>query len=116
MKLLYIDDEDINLFLFEKTFRKDFEVYTASSGKEGLKILQEHPDIKTVISDMRMPVMNGLEFIKEANKTYRNIKFFLLTGYHKTQEIEEALACKLITNYFTKPFRSEVLKKEITMN
>ena len=38
--LLYVDDEEVNLFLFEKIFEKDFKVVTASSGLEGLEKLQ----------------------------------------------------------------------------
>ena len=65
--ILYVDDEDVNLFLFEKTFESYYTVITAKSGDEGLKKIEEHQkDIAVVISDMRMPGMNGIEFIEIA--------------------------------------------------
>ena len=103
-KLMYVDDEEMNLQLFELNFNKKFEVITAESGMGALELLEEHPDTLIVISDMRMPVMTGLEFIKKAKAKYANIKFYILTGYDITDEIKEALDNKLILKYFRKPF------------
>lgn len=113
MKLLYVDDEDINLFLFRSTFRDEFEIYTAPGGHEALDVLHAEGDIKTVISDMRMPKMNGLEFIRIANEQFSGVRFYLLSGFQKSPEIESALEENLITFYFTKPFKSDMLKAEL---
>jgi len=61
--ILYVDDEPINLELFEMNFQKRFNVLKALSGAEGLKILESKADISFVVSDMKMPGMSGLEFI-----------------------------------------------------
>lgn len=112
--VLFVDDEEINLFLFEKTFERDFHVYTASSGVDGLKLLQEHGnDVRVVISDMRMPEMNGLEFIESAKKNYPNISYFILTGYGFNLELEHALEMKLIDKLFNKPFDYEQIKNAV---
>ncbi len=113
MKLLYVDDEDINLFLFRATFSQEFDIYTAIGGYEGLDILRENDEIKTVISDMRMPKMNGLEFVRHANELFSGIRFYLLSGFQKSPEIEKALEERLICRYFTKPFKSDILRHEL---
>ena len=63
-RILYVDDEVINLELLQLTFMNEFKVVTALSAREGLDELEKDPDIRVVISDLKMPEMNGLDFIK----------------------------------------------------
>jgi YesN/AraC family two-component response regulator len=79
--LLYVDDEPLNLMLFEINFKKKFIVKTAMSGESGLVILNREPAIQVVITDMKMPGMNGIEFIIKAKEHFPEIVFFILTGY-----------------------------------
>jgi response regulator RpfG family c-di-GMP phosphodiesterase len=102
--LLYVDDEAINLRLFEINFRKKYDVITAESGYNGLEMLKLHPETMVVISDMKMPGMNGIAFIREAKKDFPNIVYFILTGFDITEEIADALNERLIYKYFRKPF------------
>ncbi len=102
--MLYVDDEPINLVLFATSFNKSFNVITAESGNEGLELLKSNPSISIVISDMKMPEMSGIEFIKKAKNEFQNIAFFILTGFDLTNEISEALNSGLIYEYFKKPF------------
>lgn len=112
--ILYVDDEDINLFLFKSSFEPKYEVITARSGKEGLEKLEGYHDkIIVVISDMNMPMMNGIEFIEEARKTYKNIAYFILTGYDYNQEIDKALKTNVIQKFFTKPFVSAEIEAAV---
>lgn len=112
--VLYVDDEDINLFIFEKTFRNIYNIITANSAEQGLKMLEEHAnDIIVVISDMRMPGMSGLEFIKAAKSKYSNIAYYILTAFDYNEEINKAIADNLINKFFTKPFDIEVIKSSI---
>jgi len=113
IKILYVDDEPINLRLFELAFQKVFDVKTAISGKEGLEILEKNRDIDMIITDFKMPVMNGLEFIKEAYKKHKDKTYFILSGYDQTPEIAEAIKNKLIKRYFMKPFIKSQLENEI---
>jgi CheY-like chemotaxis protein len=103
-KILYVDDEPINLKLFAINFTGKFQVLTASSGFEGLAMLKIHPQIQAVISDMKMPGMNGVEFIRKAKQEYPYISYYILTGFDITEEIAEALREGLINKYFRKPF------------
>ena len=115
--LLYVDDEPINLRIFALNFGKNYKIITAESGFEGLKVLQSTPEIKIAISDMRMPGMNGIEFIKLAKQEFPDIIFYILTGYEITEEIADALNEKLIHKYFRKPFNvreiNEAIEKEL---
>ena len=92
--VLYVDDEPINLELFEINLSKHYIVKTALSGPEGLKVLKGINDIKIVVSDMRMPQMTGLEFIDLAKALKPEIDYYILTGFDITPEIYEALRQK----------------------
>ena len=111
IKILYIDDEELNLELFEWLFSDKYHVVTECCGKSGLECLQKHQDIKVVISDMNMPQMSGLEFITIAKKKYDDKKYFILTGYGVTKEIEEAIKSNLIHAYFSKPLDIEEINE-----
>lgn len=113
--ILYVDDEEANLFVFTKMFESKYYVLTAHSGKEGLEQLQDYAsDIIVVISDMRMPLMNGVEFIKKAKSSFTNIAYFILTGFDFNDEIEEALNSRLIHKFFTKPFEMVEIEEAIS--
>jgi response regulator RpfG family c-di-GMP phosphodiesterase len=102
--LLYIDDESINVMLFEINFRKYYHVISAPSGYEGLNTLFANPDISVVISDMKMPGMNGIEFITQAKREFPQKKYFILSGFNVTEEMDKALKDGLICKYLRKPF------------
>ena len=114
-KILYVDDEPINLMLFESMFDKTYTVFTAESAVEGLNMLTDN-NFQVVISDMKMPVMNGIEFIEEAKQNYPGIVYYILTGYHITQDIKSAIDKKLIKKYFQKPFNKEEIDKAIAQD
>lgn len=111
--VLYVDDEPINTKLFAINFKNLFNVLTADSGFNGLDRLKEHPEISVVISDMKMPGMNGIEFISQAKKEFPNIIFFILTGYEITEEIADAIKINLINKYFQKPFNLKEIESSI---
>jgi two-component system, response regulator, stage 0 sporulation protein F len=116
LKIMYVDDEEMNLKLFELNFNRKYEVITSESGIDALNLLEEHPDLKMVISDMKMPIMNGLEFIKKAKEKYPDIKYYILTGYDITDEIQAALNSKLILKCFRKPFGFNEINMMINMS
>lgn len=113
-KVLYVDDEEINLVIFEANFKDSFEVITASSGEKGLELLKTNAkDIEVVISDMKMPLMNGLDFVKQAKLLGRNIKFYILTAFDRADAIDKALSEKLISGVFRKPLDKSIINAEI---
>ena len=110
--ILYVDDEPINLQLFSLNFNRMYSVIVADSANAGLEKLEIHSEVAVVVSDMKMPGMNGLEFIKIAKEKYPDITFYILTGFEITNDIADALEEKLIVRYFQKPFNV----KEIDMS
>ncbi len=113
IKLLYVDDEPMNLKLFTANFKNRFDVLVAHSGHEGLKQMKNDPGISAVISDMRMPEMSGMEFIRTAKEDYPDVSYFILTGYDMTDEISEALKQGLIQKFFRKPFDIKDIEESV---
>ena len=111
--VLYVDDEEINLELLQLTFMNELKVFTASSASEGLQILNDHPEIKVVISDLRMSGMNGLEFIKEVKELDRDKVCMLLTGFIESEIMMEGFNKELIFRYMMKPWRKNELLENI---
>ncbi|NTV58335.1 MAG: response regulator, partial [Deltaproteobacteria bacterium] len=112
-KLLYVDDEPLNLYIFEFNFRKNFDVITCISGFKGLELLKSNPEIQIVVSDISMPGMNGIEFITQAKSEFPDISFFILTGYDITDDIQKALDGGLIYKYFRKPLNAKEISAAI---
>lgn len=112
--ILYVDDEPINLMLFSQLFGRKYNVITGESGYAGLHLIETNPSIDVVISDMKMPGMNGLEFIQKAKELNSDIHYYILTGYDITPEIIIALKHGLIDHYFQKPFNFHEIEAVIT--
>jgi two-component system, response regulator, stage 0 sporulation protein F len=112
-KLLYVDDEVINLELFKIIFKNKYDVLLAKSGSLALKELEFNQDVSVVISDMRMPGLNGIEFVKIAKEKYQNIVYFILTGFEVSSEISQAIENKIINKYFKKPLNAKEIEKSI---
>ena len=112
-RILYVDDEIINLELLQLTFMNEFKVITASSAKEGLKLLEQNPDFHVVISDLKMPVMNGLDFIKLVKQNYPEKVCMLLTAYMESDVMMEGFNKELIFRYIMKPWKKDELEENI---
>jgi len=112
-RILYVDDEVINLELLQLTFMNDFKVITAKTAQEGLKALDRDPDIRVVISDLKMPKMNGLEFIKVVKKQDPGKTCMLLTGFMESDIMLEGFNKELIFRYLMKPWEKDQLKETI---
>ncbi|WP_420318876.1 response regulator [Ekhidna sp.] len=105
--ILYVDDDQFNITLFEFNFKNEFEILNATSGPEALDLIQNHDEIKAIVSDVRMPEMDGIEFITKVKETKESLPCFLLTGYGGAQEVVDAIDQNLIVGYFSKPFDKE---------
>ncbi len=115
-KVLCVDDERINLLILQKLLSRKYEVITAENGAKALDIMEQDANIKFVISDLKMPVMSGLEFIREANSRFQNKKYFMLSGYAINEEIQAALDSKLIRRYFEKPANFDQINEALQEN
>ncbi len=80
--LLIVDDESNVLKSLKRLlFETDYRVLTADSGNEGLKTFENESSIQLVISDYRMPEMNGVEFLKRVKELYPDTIRIILSGY-----------------------------------
>jgi response regulator RpfG family c-di-GMP phosphodiesterase len=111
-KILYIDDEPINVELFRLNFEKEYEVFTGLSAYEGLGIL-ENEDIKVIVSDLKMPVMNGMEFIEEIKRKSPEKICLILTAYTEPDIIIKGLNEETVFRYMVKPWKKTDLKKAV---
>lgn len=112
--ILYVDDEKINLMLFQKIMEKSYIVLTAENAQEGLNVLESHPEVNYVISDMRMPGLSGLDFIREVKKVYRDMACYILTGYSINESLQLAVNSGLILDCWTKPADFESIHRALT--
>ena len=106
--ILYVDDEESNLRVFKDTFRRNYNVYTATSAKEGIRIL-ENNKIDLILSDQRMPEMTGIEFLRYTSEKYPNINRILVTGYTDFDAVENAINKARVFQYIQKPWKEEKL-------
>ena len=102
--ILYVDDDQFNITLFEFNFKSEFDILNATSGTEALELINTHKNIDAVVSDVRMPEMDGIELITKIKNVRKEIPCFLLTGYGGAQEVIDAIDQQLIVGYFSKPF------------
>lgn len=112
INILYVDDEVHNLNAFKASFRRIFNVFTAESAKEGLEVLKSET-IHIVISDQRMPVMTGVEFLESIISEYPDPIRILLTGYADISAVIDAINKGKVYLYITKPWEEEELRLNI---
>lgn len=107
-QLLIVDDEEEILKSLRRQFRRDYDVYTARSAEEAYRILLEHP-IQVIISDQRMPEVNGSEFFSRMKDEFPDAVRLLLTGYADIQAVISAINDGQIFRYITKPWDPQEL-------
>ena len=107
-KILIVDDEENMLNMLKNFFTiKDYICKTATNGLEALKILEKnHIDI--VITDMKMPEMDGMDLLKVIKQKYEDILAVIMTGFAEEYTNSEALNLGA-DGYITKPFRNKEL-------
>jgi signal transduction histidine kinase len=101
--LLVVDDEEEILKALKRQFRRNYVVHVANSAEEGLKMMTENP-IQVIISDQRMPGMNGAEFFGKVKTEFPDAVRLLLTGYADIQAVIAAINDGNIFRYVTKPW------------
>jgi PAS domain S-box-containing protein len=111
-KILYIDDEQVNLALFTANFSKIYTVVTAKSTVEAEKVIREN-QFKVVISDISMPYETGLDFFKRFRFDNFEPILIILTAFISESLLLEALNQGKIFRYLTKPWNTKELKYTI---
>lgn len=114
MKILIIDDEEGVRLSLQKALKRDgYDVLLAERGLEGVDIVRQFPeDIDVVISDFRMPGIDGLETLTEIARINPDIVRIILTGYATLDRAIEAVNLG-IDGFLTKPFDNKELRSKI---
>lgn len=115
IRIIFVDDERNVLRSLERTFLDDdYEIVTAGSGDEALEILNESGDsFQVVVSDYRMPVMNGVELLKVVYERWPDTVRIVLSGYADAGAIVAAINEGHIYKFIPKPWNDEELKVTI---
>ncbi len=106
--VLLVDDEPNYLVVLSELLKDEgFEVFTASDGEKGLKIIKD-VDLDIVITDMQMPGMDGMQFLHKVKQDYKDLPVIIITAY---AEIEKAVAAMRAGafSYLAKPFSNSEL-------
>ncbi|MEB3283730.1 MAG: HD domain-containing phosphohydrolase [Candidatus Sericytochromatia bacterium] len=107
--ILVVDDEPDNLLLLERVLRREYNVFSASSGQEALEFL-ESMDVDMIISDQRMPQMTGAELLGAAYLRNPDQVRILLTAYSDVKDIIAAINAGHIYQYLAKPWDPDEMK------
>jgi len=107
--ILIVDDEDSILNAFRRILAdEDYDVQVANNGFDGLNRLRAASNpFSLIISDQRMPEMNGVQFFAQAKDIFPDAVRILLTGYADSDSIIEAINKGGVHLYFTKPWHEE---------
>ena len=113
-KVLYVEDDDAIMRSFSKILRKIFgEVLTAMNGQDGLALFTENQDVDFVITDIKMPKMDGLEMSKHIKKISPDTPCILTTAHAEYDYFLQADEIG-IYRYITKPLNINDLLQAIT--
>ncbi len=110
--VLYVDDERDNLRVFQLTFRRDFTLLTAESAKAGLELLAQHP-VAVVLSDQKMPGIEGVEFLRQVRELEPRAIRMLVTAYGDARILGDAINAGNIYRYIPKPWEPEDMRLTI---
>jgi two-component system NtrC family sensor kinase len=114
VKILCVDDEPNVLKSLNRLFMdEDYEIFSADSGEQGLSVLAEEWDMQVVISDYRMPGMNGVDFLREVHEGWPDTIRIVLSGFADTPSVVAAINEGQIYKFIAKPWNDEELKATI---
>lgn len=107
--LLFVDDEERIVNLLRMMFRSEYQVLTATSGAEALKLLEQHR-VEVIVSDQRMPGMLGVELLAEVRKRSPSTMRILLTGYSDLAAIVGSVNDGEVFRFVNKPWNHDEIK------
>lgn len=111
--VLFVDDEKSICNALKRTFRKSpYDIYAANSGADALSILEKER-IDVVVSDQRMPGMNGTELLSIVKQQYPDVSRLMLSGYSDFDDVIGAINKANIFKFLTKPWDDEHLREAV---
>ncbi len=111
--VLFVDDEEVVLRSIERGFLEEpYNKLFAISGEEALEIMEQEA-IHIIVTDMRMPGMDGLELLKAVKKKYPHIIRLVLSGYAQSSSLMLAIHNEGVFEFVPKPWRLTEFKQVI---
>jgi len=107
--LLFVDDEERILRSMKMLFKSSYTVYTTTDGNEAIELAKKEP-IHVVVSDQRMPIMQGVDLLRAIREVSPNTMRLLLTGYSDLAAIVGSVNDGEIFRYINKPWNNQELK------
>jgi signal transduction histidine kinase len=112
-KILCVDDEPNILEAYQRALRREFEIEIALGGEQGLAAVESRGPFAVIVSDMRMPGMDGVQFLSKVKEKAPDSIRIMLTGYADQHTAIEAVNEGNIFRFLTKPCPPEVLAKAL---
>ena len=113
-KILLVDDESDVLSGFRRILCREFHLETASDGEQALKLVAQNGPYAVVVSDMRMPGMDGIQLLSRVKSESPNTVRVMLTGNADTDTAIDAINEGAIFRFLTKPCGKEMMAKTLT--
>ena len=112
-KILLVDDDEMVLSGYKRTLYNKYTVFTAESGKKGLELIRQKGPFAVVVSDFKMPEMNGNEFLSIVKEIAPDTVRMMLTGYADLNTAIEAVNRGSIFRLLSKPCTTEILSESL---
>lgn len=107
--ILYVDDEESNLRIFQTAFKRLYNVTIASSAEDAVPLLKEK-EFHLIITDQKMPKVTGVEFLAQILDEHPEPVRMVLTGFSDVSAIIDAINTGKVYKYITKPWSKQALK------
>ena len=112
-KILFVDDEPINLLLIESYLSEHISLETVDSAQGALTVMQnESANYFMVVTDLKMPLMDGLELSLALQKKYPHIRRLLYTAYFEDDNIKQYLSEGILEKVYQKSGDMESFKND----
>jgi two-component system probable response regulator PhcQ len=112
--VLYVDDEEMALKYFEKTFGREFKILTANNAADGLRIIEEKGDeLGVLITDQRMPGEKGVHLLERARQLRPRLVRMLITAYADFGVTVDAVNLGSIFRYISKPLQVDDMRNTL---
>lgn len=112
-RILFVDDDQEMLATYVRAFRKLYDVLTADSPEDGLDLLRKREDVAVVISDLRMPGMDGVVFLEQVRIVRPEAVRVILTGFAEVGVATDAVNKSKVFSFLTKPCQEEDLEEAL---
>ncbi len=109
-RILCVDDEMNILEGLKLHLGRNFDMSTALTGEEAIELIADEGPFAVVVTDMRMPNMNGIQFLQAAKPIAPDTTFIMLTGNHDLETATKAVNEGHIFRFLNKPCPSNILK------